>query len=499
MNTMFAGPRRVEFEQKLIEDLQLIGSKADIIGLQEVAPFWHNFISERILGNWTSASIMIDGIVTFVSPSWTVVGSPQTRNVFPEEGSMHRDWRKWLQVIVQNDKGDIYLVNNLHTIDGKGERKIPGNNAEARDRFKQSVVRHVIAQSFAMAPAATRGQIRVGDFNMDLPCAQQALSSVGGGAALDLWGVGAGRDFIFSTLPLLLIEEGNMPSAMDGQHKAMLAVVTWPSAAPPPASLPLRRAVEQKAETLARTLLQQLQAREAEAQAQDEAEAKADEETRGRRHLEEARGGWRSEKRRCRMEAEEDRRRREQAQAEELYRRRQEEDDRRRREQARAQELDRRRQEEDDRRRREQAQAEEEPRRQEEEQRRRAHEDLARRTEELRVFQEEMERRRHAVEVERSRREEERRRQERVRQEQEQLRRQQEEEEQRRRQEEEEQRRRQEEEEQRGDARRRRRSSGDARRRRRLRRQIGRARTGRTLRRPRRRRSHRCRTQRKTT
>jgi hypothetical protein len=86
---------------------------------------------------------------------------------------MYRDWRRWLQLIVQNDKGDTYLVNNVHIIDGKFERKIPGKTAEHRDRFKQSVVRHVFAQSFAMAPAATRGQITVGDFNMVLPCARR--------------------------------------------------------------------------------------------------------------------------------------------------------------------------------------------------------------------------------------------------------------------------------------------------------------------------------------
>jgi len=65
---------------------------------------------------------------------------------------------------------------------------------------------------------------------MDLPCARQALSSVGDGAILDLWGVGTRRDFIFSTLPLLLVEEGNMPSAHDGHHKALLAAVRLPSA-----------------------------------------------------------------------------------------------------------------------------------------------------------------------------------------------------------------------------------------------------------------------------
>jgi hypothetical protein len=123
MSTMFAGQRRLLFEQKLTEDLQLIGSKADIIGMQEVSPFWHNFISQSILGNWASASIIDHGIVTFVGSSWTVVGSPQTPRVFPPAGSMYREWRRWLQLIVQNDKGDTYLVNNVHIIDGKYERK----------------------------------------------------------------------------------------------------------------------------------------------------------------------------------------------------------------------------------------------------------------------------------------------------------------------------------------------------------------------------------------
>jgi hypothetical protein len=97
MDTMFTGPRRAVFEAKLVADLQLIASRADVIGLQEVAPFWHNFISENVLGNWTSASILADGIVTFVSPSWTLVGTPQSLDVFPGETSLYRNWRKWLQ------------------------------------------------------------------------------------------------------------------------------------------------------------------------------------------------------------------------------------------------------------------------------------------------------------------------------------------------------------------------------------------------------------------
>jgi hypothetical protein len=73
---------------------------------------------------------------------------------------------------VRNDQGDTYVVNDVHTIDGKGYRKIHWKSVEGRDRFKQSAVRHVLEQTFAMAPAATRGQITVGDFNMELQCAQ---------------------------------------------------------------------------------------------------------------------------------------------------------------------------------------------------------------------------------------------------------------------------------------------------------------------------------------
>ena len=97
MDTMFAGPRRAQFEQKLTQDLQGIGSQADVIGLQEVSPFWHNFISERVLPNWTSASILADGIVTFVSPSWTMAGTPQSLSIWPGDASLYRNWRKWLQ------------------------------------------------------------------------------------------------------------------------------------------------------------------------------------------------------------------------------------------------------------------------------------------------------------------------------------------------------------------------------------------------------------------
>jgi hypothetical protein len=93
---MFAGPSRAKFEQKLAADVQLISRRADVIGFQEVAPFWHKFIRE-ILVNWTSASLLTDGIDTFVSPSWTVASVPQAILLFPLETSMQRKWRKWFQ------------------------------------------------------------------------------------------------------------------------------------------------------------------------------------------------------------------------------------------------------------------------------------------------------------------------------------------------------------------------------------------------------------------
>jgi hypothetical protein len=51
---MFAGPSRAKFEQKLTADVQFISQRADVIGLQELAPFWKNFIPETI-GAWAAS------------------------------------------------------------------------------------------------------------------------------------------------------------------------------------------------------------------------------------------------------------------------------------------------------------------------------------------------------------------------------------------------------------------------------------------------------------
>ena len=78
---MFAGPSRAKFEEKLPADVQFISQHADVIGAQEVAPFWYELMS-KILVTWSSGSMIIDGLVTFVSPSWTVCMRPKDLHRF---------------------------------------------------------------------------------------------------------------------------------------------------------------------------------------------------------------------------------------------------------------------------------------------------------------------------------------------------------------------------------------------------------------------------------
>ena len=85
----------------------------------------------------------------------------------------------------------------------------------------------IFEQSFGKAPAATRGQTKVGEYNIN-----------------------------FSALAVLLTHKASMPTAMDGEHQAMVAEVTLPAPGPPPAPLLRRGAMELQAEARAQTLLQ---------------------------------------------------------------------------------------------------------------------------------------------------------------------------------------------------------------------------------------------------
>ena len=70
----------------------------------------------------------------------------------------------------------VFVVNNVHIVDGSEERKIPGKDKEARDRFKQTAVRYVLQETERLyTPAATRGMITLGDFNMDYDCGQETI------------------------------------------------------------------------------------------------------------------------------------------------------------------------------------------------------------------------------------------------------------------------------------------------------------------------------------
>ena len=97
-DTMFAGPRRREFEEKLDVDLRMVADHAEVICVQVCAPFWHNHISTTILPQHTSASVLSDGIVCFVSPGIVLADTPKSLDIFPGEVSLYRGWRKFLQV-----------------------------------------------------------------------------------------------------------------------------------------------------------------------------------------------------------------------------------------------------------------------------------------------------------------------------------------------------------------------------------------------------------------
>ena len=72
------------------------------------------------------------------------------------------------------------MVNNVHIIDGSYLPKIPGANKASKDKYQQAAVRYGMQETENNTPAATRGIITLGDFNMDSNCAHQTLIYPGG-------------------------------------------------------------------------------------------------------------------------------------------------------------------------------------------------------------------------------------------------------------------------------------------------------------------------------
>jgi hypothetical protein len=67
---------------------------------------------------------------------------------------------------------DSDMVNNVHLLVVEGHRAMSGKTVESRKSFRNCAVCHVVEQSFAMAPAAPRGQTRVGSHPHCQPAGQ---------------------------------------------------------------------------------------------------------------------------------------------------------------------------------------------------------------------------------------------------------------------------------------------------------------------------------------
>ena len=240
-DSMFAGPARHIFERKLEGDIATLAEE-DVICFQECSPAWATAV-EHLLPGHAKVSSDEHGVATFVRRSIDVQECT-SQHLFPGDDSIYRRWRRWNQVVLRTQPGDLYVVNNVHVIDGKDHRKIPGKTVRHKNIFKQKLVRNLFGavvekvRNLESAPATTRGTHRsiqhiiVGDFNMTEPLMEETCRTLDTAVFGSIHVCGENRDFMLASAPIAASTQV-LPRAHDNQHTAM-AVSLSPVVAPPP-------------------------------------------------------------------------------------------------------------------------------------------------------------------------------------------------------------------------------------------------------------------------
>ena len=178
---MFA-KNRDEFHLHLAASLSLLGckgdSKPDVVCLQECADVHLAYILS-ILPAYKEVS-NADGIRTLVLMQVQVI-SLRYQKLFPGAVSKFKSWRTWHQLVLKiplktalaSTQGPsmavregIFVVNNVHFIDGGRDHKIPGGAVE-KLRFKVLALLEVFrATAIACTDSCSLGHVVIGDFNM---------------------------------------------------------------------------------------------------------------------------------------------------------------------------------------------------------------------------------------------------------------------------------------------------------------------------------------------
>jgi len=180
------------------------------------------------------------------------------------------------------------VVANNHTIDGQGNRKIPGN----RDRFKSQVMQRVLEASTAFASSmSSKGLppvIAVGDWNMTWPRVESALRAMSGGD----WSASkhdGERDFMVANSDVVDVPLPNLVLAWDKQHHAHVAEVRSMASTSPWGRMLFSETATKAAQTIVTWLRQRKQQREERRLALDMAlESEAEERQEKRLRLEAA-------------------------------------------------------------------------------------------------------------------------------------------------------------------------------------------------------------------
>ncbi|MGI9152596.1 MAG: hypothetical protein ACR2IY_01790, partial [Rubrivivax sp.] len=224
---------RDEFNLHIATALALLGcngtSKPDVLRLQECSDAHLAYVL-AILPDYKEVS-NADNIRTLVLMQVQVI-SVKYQRLFPGAVSKFKSWRTWHQLVLKiplktalaSTQGPsmavregIFVVNNVHFIDGTRDHKIPGSAAD-KLRFKVLALLQVFTSTaIACRDSGSVGHVIIGDFNMTEGQILNTARDLSADVSM-IYGAGEKtRDFAFSDRKVQR-DMSRRPKAWDNMH-----------------------------------------------------------------------------------------------------------------------------------------------------------------------------------------------------------------------------------------------------------------------------------------
>ena len=251
-NMFSSEAKRPAFLMRLHEQLNQLCKEADIICLQECSPAWSEEVMACTPPSWKHAAFLPDATLLTIWNENRVRQVPGTKvtalKLFPDRISSNKSWRECLAVVLGLvDIDGVITVVNVHVIDGKDRRKIPGDRENitslalqgavtAANKFRKGLATTQASIGLAATQASPRlattqaakfrSFVVMGDFNMKR---DRAITTLRIMAQVEDNFACTGdekNDLIISNVRLQPLLPG--PKAHDNKHKAIRAHLDLP-------------------------------------------------------------------------------------------------------------------------------------------------------------------------------------------------------------------------------------------------------------------------------